>query len=150
MSPTLSPSSSTSTVTPLSNDLNHPNLSISGISGPSTTLYGEHNDPIPSTSTLSTLWKHSNSQNEETQNISPSIYLMIIAILSAMLCIVTSLLILIVIRSRRATKVAKEGFMHSLPGHNSSSSALAVSMNRNQHILRDLEPTDTDHDSLYG
>ena len=40
--------------------------------------------------------------------------------------------------------------MHSLPGHNSSSSALAVSMNRNQHILRDLEPTDTDHDSLYG
>lgn len=149
MSPTVPPSSSTSTASPLSNDQSHPNLSISG---PSTTLYREHNNPIPSTttSTLSTLWKHSNSQNEETQNISPSIYLMIIAILSAMLCIVTSLLILIVIRSRRATKVAKEGFMHSLPGHNSSSSALPVSMNRNQHILRDLEPTDTDHDSLYG
>merc|ERR1712224_461808 len=98
------------------------------------------NDSILSTTAL---WKESDSEHSESRNMSPSLYLLIIAVLSAMLCVVTALLILNIARSHRAAKPRSAQSPRREP-------PLSIADRDGLRILRELESTDTEHDSLYG
>merc|ERR1712130_876355 len=103
-SPTVSP-----TITPSPTLTRSPTLSIDIVEAESTpNTESSDIDRFKNLSTT-TLWRE-HIADSESENVSPSIYVVIIAILSALLCIVTTLLILNVVRSKR---VVKEGFADS-------------------------------------
>jgi len=79
----------------------------------------------------------------DTPTVSTSLYLLVIAILSVLLCIVTTVLIAIVARTRGAAKRRRDGAARS-------ESTISIADQDGLRIVRELDSTDTEHDSLYG